>query len=242
MWRTLQKQTGEQNQGKDTPFQGAKISHDARCEFLVQRGNFAHLNKVRKFSHRAKSLLAHECHFRTPQAKFSHRAKQGAKFSHSAKLSAKCDKVRILSPKCHFRHQSKPRTEKTTRAPAESSGIPKPPPPFRPCKDRGGLSASPSSPTPRPHQSTMEAPLRHLFRTRPFPHLGGTPSQRRYPTRRPPTEPVPPADQARGLLLGPEENQVLGSWRAIPCASAEPPTEELSDSCGIPPRPLSGVP
>ncbi|RVW98290.1 hypothetical protein CK203_034360 [Vitis vinifera] len=35
-----------------------------------------------------------------------------------------------------------------------------------------------------------------------LPSEGGTPSQRRYPTRRPPTDPVPPPPKPRGLLLG----------------------------------------
>ncbi|RVW66563.1 hypothetical protein CK203_064614 [Vitis vinifera] len=49
--------------------------------------------------------------------------------------------------------------------------------------------------------------------------------------------PVPPADKLRDLFLGPcEENQVLGSWRAIPCASAEPPTEEPRIPVGLPPE------
>ncbi|RVW89128.1 hypothetical protein CK203_040301 [Vitis vinifera] len=72
-------------------------------------------------------------------------------------------------------------------------------------KTRGGF------PPPHHHRRLdhskppWEAPLRHLFRPRPFPPSeGGTPSQRRYPTRRPPTEPVPPTDQAkRPAFLGP---------------------------------------
>ncbi|KAL6325909.1 hypothetical protein AAG906_038400 [Vitis piasezkii] len=45
----------------------------------------------------------------------------------------------------------------------------------------------------------------------------------RYPTRRPPTDLCHQPSKPRALFLGPcEEDQVLGSWRVIPCASAEP--------------------
>ncbi|RVW62098.1 hypothetical protein CK203_064673 [Vitis vinifera] len=65
-------------------------------------------------------------------------------------------------------------------------------------KTRGGLSASPSSPTPRPHQAAMGGAASPTVQAPAIPPSeGGTPSQRRYPTRRPPTEPVPPADQAQ---------------------------------------------
>ncbi|KAL6310813.1 hypothetical protein AAG906_017515 [Vitis piasezkii] len=57
-------------------------------------------------------------------------------------------------------------------------------------KTRGGLSASPSSPMPRPTQSAIRdaTSLDAQPSTIP-PSEGGTPSQRRYPTRRPPTDP-----------------------------------------------------
>eukprot|EP00261_Vitis_vinifera_P015681 XP_010644188.1 PREDICTED: vegetative cell wall protein gp1-like [Vitis vinifera] len=65
-------------------------------------------------------------------------------------------------------------------------------------KTRGGLSASPSTPTPRPHQAAMGGAASPPIQAPAIPPSErGTPSQRRYPTRRPPTEPVPPADQAQ---------------------------------------------
>ncbi|XP_034704114.1 non-classical arabinogalactan protein 31-like [Vitis riparia] len=66
-------------------------------------------------------------------------------------------------------------------------------------KTRGGLSASPSSPpVPRLAQSAIGGATSPpaQYSTVP-PSEGGTPSQRRYPTRRPPTEPVPPAAKAK---------------------------------------------
>ncbi|RVX08260.1 hypothetical protein CK203_017824 [Vitis vinifera] len=64
------------------------------------------------------------------------------------------------------------------------------------------------------------------------PSEGEAPSQRRYPTRRPPTDPVHPPTELRDLLLGPcQENQVLGSWRVIPCALGRAAYRGASDSC-----------
>ncbi|RVW91334.1 hypothetical protein CK203_035416 [Vitis vinifera] len=70
-------------------------------------------------------------------------------------------------------------------------------------KTRGGHSASPSSPTPRPHRAAMGAAASPPVQAPAIPPSEGeAPSQRRYPTRRPPTDPVPPVDQATSLFLG----------------------------------------
>ncbi|RVW36219.1 hypothetical protein CK203_095810 [Vitis vinifera] len=92
-------------------------------------------------------------------------------------------------------------------------------------KTRGGLSASPSSATPRPQQATMggaakppwEALLRHL---------------------RPPTEPVPPANQPQRPASRPPAKRTKFSGPGEPshAPQAEPPTEEPRIPVGIPPE------
>ncbi|RVW62967.1 hypothetical protein CK203_062375 [Vitis vinifera] len=84
-------------------------------------------------------------------------------------------------------------------------------------KTRGGLSASPSSPTPIGHSEPPWEPHLHSPVQAPAipPSEGEAPSQRRYPTRRPPADPVPPVEQAtspisRPLRRGPG-SQVLES-------------------------------
>ncbi|RVW44236.1 hypothetical protein CK203_089464 [Vitis vinifera] len=82
-------------------------------------------------------------------------------------------------------------------------------------KTRGGLSASPSSPTPRPQQATM----------------GGAAS-------RPPTEPVPPADQPQRPASRPlaKRTKFSGPREPSHAPQAEPPTEEPRIPVGIPPE------
>ena len=104
-------------------------------------------------------------------------------------------------------------------------------------KTRGGLSASPSSPTPRPHQSTMGGAASPPVQAPTIsPSERGTPSQRRYPTRRPPTEPVPPAHQSKRPASRPPTKRTkfssLGQSSQAP--QAEPPTEESQIPIGIP--------
>ncbi|KAL6346942.1 hypothetical protein AAG906_006002 [Vitis piasezkii] len=71
-------------------------------------------------------------------------------------------------------------------------------------KTRGGLSASPSSPRPRPHRAAMGAAASPPVQAPAIPPSEGeAPSQRRYPTRRPPTDTVPPADQAASFISRP---------------------------------------
>ena len=66
----------------------------------------------------------------------------------------------------------------------------------------------------------------------------GTPSQRRYPTRRPPTEPVPPADQPQRPTSRPPAKRTKFSGPGEPshAPQAEPPTEEPRIPVGIPPE------
>ncbi|KAL6338316.1 hypothetical protein AAG906_018663 [Vitis piasezkii] len=95
-------------------------------------------------------------------------------------------------------------------------------------KTRGGLSASPSSPTPRPHRAAMGGAASPPVQAPAIPPSEGTPSQRRYPTRRPPTDPVPPADQAASSASRPPAKRTKFSGPGEPshAPQPEPPTED----------------
>eukprot|EP00261_Vitis_vinifera_P033165 XP_019074408.1 PREDICTED: extensin-like [Vitis vinifera] len=96
-------------------------------------------------------------------------------------------------------------------------------------KTRGGLSASPSSPTPRPQRAAMgAAPSPPVQAPAIPPSEGEVPSQRRYPTRRPPTEPVPPAEQATSPVSRPPTKRTRFSGPGEPshAPQPEPATEE----------------
>ncbi|XP_010653285.1 extensin [Vitis vinifera] len=60
------------------------------------------------------------------------------------------------------------------------------------------------------------------------PSEGEAPSQRRYPTRRPPTDPVPPADRAQRPAPRPpaKRTKFSGPGESSHAPQAEPPTEE----------------
>ncbi|RVW99484.1 hypothetical protein CK203_038491 [Vitis vinifera] len=165
MWRSLQKQDrGAKQREQSTAIQGAKISHDgnqhakmhSRCEFpkwpfRTPQGHFrtvrikfrTPLLKVRKFSHRAKLPPGTRVPFRTPQPLF-----------------APCETRRVAEetiPRTSCQH-----LELTNHHLA----------PFRPWQRLGEVF-----PHPHPRRcldqssSPLEAPLRHLLRTPPFPHL-----------------------------------------------------------------------
>ncbi|RVW82199.1 hypothetical protein CK203_050733 [Vitis vinifera] len=96
-------------------------------------------------------------------------------------------------------------------------------------KTRGGHSASPSSPTPRPQRAAMgAAPSPPVQAPAIPPSEGEVPSQRRYPTRRPPTEPVPPAEQAARSVSRPPAKKTRFSGPGEPshAPQPEPATEE----------------
>eukprot|EP00261_Vitis_vinifera_P019774 XP_010650382.1 PREDICTED: lysine-rich arabinogalactan protein 19-like [Vitis vinifera] len=96
-------------------------------------------------------------------------------------------------------------------------------------KTRGGLFGSPSSPTPRPHRAAIgAAPSPPVQAPAIPPSEGEAPSQRRYPTRRPPTEPVPPAEQAASPVSRPpaKRTKFSGPGESSHAPQAEPPTEE----------------
>ncbi|RVW80043.1 hypothetical protein CK203_055810 [Vitis vinifera] len=112
-------------------------------------------------------------------------------------------------------------------------------------KTRGGLSGSPSSPTPRPHRAAMGAAASPPVQAPTIPPSEGeAPSQRRYPTRRPPADPVPPADQAQRPASQPpaKRTKFSGPGESSHAPQTEPPTEEPLIPVEITPRPLLGVP
>nr|CAN82717.1 hypothetical protein VITISV_017289 [Vitis vinifera] len=106
-------------------------------------------------------------------------------------------------------------------------------------KTRGGLSGSPSSPTPRPHRAAMGAAASPPVQAPAIPPSEGeAPSQRRYPTRRPPTDPVPPADQATSSVSRPPAKRTKFSGPGEPshAPQPEPPTEDSRIPVGITPE------
>ncbi|XP_010650645.1 lysine-rich arabinogalactan protein 19-like [Vitis vinifera] len=106
-------------------------------------------------------------------------------------------------------------------------------------KTRGGLSGSPSSPTPRPHRAAMGAAASPPVQAPAIPPSEGeAPSQRRYPTRRPPTDPVPPANQATSSVSRPPAKRTKFSGPGEPshAPQSEPPTEDSRIPVGITPE------
>nr|CAN66954.1 hypothetical protein VITISV_012318 [Vitis vinifera] len=104
-------------------------------------------------------------------------------------------------------------------------------------KTRGGHSASPSSPTPRPHRAAMGAAASPPVQAPAIPPSEGeAPSQRRYPTRRPPTDPVPPVDQATSPVSRPPAKRTKFSGPGEPshAPQPEPPAEEPRIPADIP--------
>ncbi|RVX14562.1 hypothetical protein CK203_012069 [Vitis vinifera] len=101
-------------------------------------------------------------------------------------------------------------------------------------KTRGGHSASPSSPTPRPHRAAMGAAASPPVQAPAIPPSEGeVPSQRRYPHQEATHGTCATSRASRELCFSApcEEDQVLGSWRAIPRTSARASYRGASDSC-----------
>ncbi|RVW83948.1 hypothetical protein CK203_047331 [Vitis vinifera] len=244
-----------------------KVRNHSRCEIRFQGANFLksnfahHCGRCENFRTVRNPLLAHVCQFRTPQAifalcetvcenfahtisrcenfahllrceifiervPFSHTQFQGAKF---ADQGAKISHARLKQSPAHkLRTSGIPNTHSLISAMA---------------KTRGGLSASPSSPTPRPHEPPWEPQLPPVQAPAIPPSEGEAPSQRRYPTRRPPTDPVPPVDQATSPVSRPQRrDQFSGPGEPSHAPQPEPATEEPRIPADMPPRPLSGVP
>nr|CAN78531.1 hypothetical protein VITISV_043800 [Vitis vinifera] len=104
-------------------------------------------------------------------------------------------------------------------------------------KTRGGLSASPSSPMPRLAQSAIGGATSPPAQDSTVPPSeGGMPSQRRYPTRRPPTDPVPPVAKAKRPASWPPTKRAKFSGLGEPSQTpqAEPPTEDSQIPVGVP--------
>ena len=104
-------------------------------------------------------------------------------------------------------------------------------------KTRGGLSASPPSPMPRPAQSAIRGSTSPPTQDSTVPPSeGGTPSQLRYPTRRPPTDPVPPTAKAKRPASRPpaKKAKFLGPREPSQAPQAEPPTKDSQVPVGIP--------
>ncbi|RVW61966.1 hypothetical protein CK203_057906 [Vitis vinifera] len=112
-----------------------------------------------------------------------------------------------------------------------------PTPHFGHGEDQRRPSASPSSPTPRPHRAAMGAAASPPVQAPAIPPSEGEAllSADTPPGGHPRT--LCHQRSATSLFLGPsEENQVLGSWRAIPRTSARATTEEPRIPVDILPR------
>nr|CAN62800.1 hypothetical protein VITISV_032430 [Vitis vinifera] len=106
-------------------------------------------------------------------------------------------------------------------------------------KTRGGLSASPSSPTPRPQRAAMgTAPSPPVQAPAIPPSEGEAPSQRRYPTWRPPADPVPPVEQATSPVSRPpaKRSRFSGPREPSHAPQPEPATEEPRIPVDMPPE------
>nr|CAN77130.1 hypothetical protein VITISV_022657 [Vitis vinifera] len=104
-------------------------------------------------------------------------------------------------------------------------------------KTRGGLSASPSSPMPRPAQSAIGGATSPPAQDSTVPPSEGeTPSQCRHPTRRPPTDPVSPAAKAKRPASRPPAKRAKFSDPGEPSQTpqAEPPIEDSQIPVGVP--------
>ncbi|RVW61707.1 hypothetical protein CK203_066027 [Vitis vinifera] len=259
MWRTLQKQTGSKTR-KRALHSRCEISHDDKVRIPSQRWNFAHLNKVRNYF-KVRNLSRCEfpnefSHTTFKVRKFSHRAKSSwhtsaifahlkpnfapcetrCEIFHSAKLSAKNAKQGANSSvqDGNFAHaiqgakfQSKVRKFRTLLENPNNHLAP-----FRPWQ-----RLEEAFPPPHPHRSSTTA-IHHWGRHfatcshSAIPHLRGTPSQRRYPTRRPPTNPVTPADQSKRPVSRPPTKRTKFSGPGEP---SQPPRQSRLqrnlDSC-----------
>ncbi|KAL6323701.1 hypothetical protein AAG906_002169 [Vitis piasezkii] len=106
-------------------------------------------------------------------------------------------------------------------------------------KTRGGHSASPSSPRPPPQRDAMgAAPSPPVQAPAIPPSEGEAPSQRRYPTRRPPTDIVPPADQAASSVSRPpaKRSRFSGPGEPSHAPQPEPATEDPRIPVDMPPE------
>ncbi|RVW31009.1 hypothetical protein CK203_100670 [Vitis vinifera] len=211
MWRSLQKQDRGQSKGKSTAIQGVKISYDG-----IQHAKIFAPCETPSWH---TSAISHT------SRPFSYRANQGAKISYTLRPFRT---VRIKVQKFSHRAKLPPGTRVPFRTPQAT---------FRTVRIKGGLSASPSSPMPRREQSAIGGASSPPAQDSTVPPSeGGTPSQRRYPTRRPPTDPVPLAAKGKRPAPRPPAKRTKFSGPDEPSQSphAEPPTEDSQIPVGIP--------
>ncbi|KAL6349625.1 hypothetical protein AAG906_035786 [Vitis piasezkii] len=102
-------------------------------------------------------------------------------------------------------------------------------------KTRGGLSASPSSPTPRPHRAAMGGAASPPVQAPTIPHLRGALLSADTPPGGHPRT-CTTSRSSRELASRPQENQVLGSGEPSHAPQPEPPTEDSRILVDIPPE------
>ncbi|KAL6342473.1 hypothetical protein AAG906_011163 [Vitis piasezkii] len=217
MWRSLQKQAGNKAKGTE---------RNSRCKIFARWNPTCKIHFKCHFAH-LKAIFAHL----NPRCEFHSTMRNKVQnFTH---LKPRCETLSgtFRTPQATFRTVGTrceiflKLTSGTHEQPSRSISAM--------AKTRGGLSASPSSPMPRPEQSAIGGATSPPAQDSTVPPSeGGTPSHRRYPTRRPPTDLCHPPPKPRGLLLGHlRRGPSSRVRRAIPGAS-EPP--EDSRFRGIP--------
>ncbi|KAL6311363.1 hypothetical protein AAG906_011225 [Vitis piasezkii] len=105
-------------------------------------------------------------------------------------------------------------------------------------KTRGGHSASPSSPRPPPQRDAMGAAPSPPVQAPAIPPSEGEIPSRRYPTRRPPTDPVPSAEQAVSSVSRPpaKKSRFSGPGEPSHAPQPEPATEPPRIPVDMPPE------
>ncbi|RVW20559.1 hypothetical protein CK203_111443 [Vitis vinifera] len=235
MWRSLEKQNRESktkgiehyisrcknfarwNPTCENAFQGAKF----------QKQNFAHLNPRCENFAPCETLSWHTSGISHSPNQFSNSANQGAKISHTtiqgAKIFVPCE-----TPLWHTSAITEMVLHRAKQAEYPLETHEHHVSPFRPWQRPGEACPHPH---PRRCDHTVCHQRRHFARCSAIhcsPSEGGTPSQSRYPTRRPPTDPVPPTTKAKRPASQPPVKRAKFSGPGEPSqpSQAEPPTED----------------
>ncbi|RVW73715.1 hypothetical protein CK203_054982 [Vitis vinifera] len=177
MWRSLEKQDrGAKQREQSIAFQGAKISHDgiqhAKMHSKVQISK----SKISHTTIQGAKIFAPAKH--PPSTRVAFRTTQ----ANFRTVRTRCENFAHLNPRCeNFR------TVRNTLW--HTSGISHSSSQFS-HRAKQAQSAIGGSTSPPAQDATVP------------PSKGGTPSQRRYPTRMPPTDPVSPAAKAKRPVSG----------------------------------------
>ncbi|KAL6321563.1 hypothetical protein AAG906_021802 [Vitis piasezkii] len=155
----------------------------------------------------------------------SSKAEQGSKTKEAEHLISRCQNFAHLISRCeNFAHPIPRSLWNPEQSPISISAM---------AKTRGGLSASPSSSTPRPHRAAMGGATSPPVQAPAIPHPREAPS-RPISHQRPPTDPAT-SQSSRELFLGHRREPSSLVRRAIPRTSTRA-TYEDACSVDIPPE------